>query len=96
MFAGVSLCDGLLSGRLWPHIKPLLCRTLASARPATLQRQPVPASRTHELLMHAAGWLRVCAAVAGEGRGSVSDRCRASVGYIMLVSFRLQRFDTGS
>ena len=40
----------------------------------------MPVSRTHELLMHlAAGWLRVCVTVAREGRGSSSDRCRASV-----------------
>lgn len=46
-------------------------------RLTTLQRQPVSVSRTHELLMHLAGSLHV--AVAGEGRGSSSDRCRAGV-----------------
>lgn len=52
---------------------------LGPGHPATLQRQPVPVSRTHELLMHLAYWLWVCVTIASEGRGSSGDRCRAGV-----------------
>lgn len=50
---------------------------LGPGHPATLQRQPVPVSRTHELLMHLADGFCVCVTVAGEGRGGSGDRCRS-------------------
>lgn len=52
----------------------------------------MPASRTHELLMHLAGWLAgcsVCVTVVGEGRGSSIDRCRAGVESLTSCVYRI-------